>query len=109
MSRYTQLQQLAPPSPPCFESRMQWVEYCRSASQAQIRGVEPGPLIFEAGQPVRFDFGWSFCDDCDPLWRRQSRVEQRGICRPEWLKQFETPEPAIDLVALCRTPAEVNP
>lgn len=93
MNKHHLVQQLAPLAPPCFDSRLQWVTYLVSAAFAQHPG-EPGPLIFEAGKPVRFDHAWDFCVDCDAAWRREQRVVERGVCRPQWLRQFEPKEAA---------------
>lgn len=84
------VQELAPLAPPCFGSRLQWLTYCVSAAQAQVPQREPGPLITRPGEPVRFNHEFSFCQDCDAGWRKQERVVERDLCKPGWLRQFDT-------------------
>jgi hypothetical protein len=95
--------QLAPPAPPCFPSRLDWIEWLASAAAAQVKGREPGPLLLRQGAAPKegafaaFDLTVDFCADCEPAWRKQARVVERGVCKPDWLRQFApepvTPEP----------------
>jgi hypothetical protein len=87
------VESLAPPAPDCFDSRLQWLEWLSSAAEAQKKaGIaeadqpEAGPLIFEAGRPVRFNFGLSYCMDCSTPYARA--MQSRGRCNPSHLKQF---------------------
>lgn len=84
MNRSDWIADNAPPAPPCFSTRMQWVEYLRSAAaaQKQDRG-EPGPLVFEAGEPVRFNYAFSFCVDCSA--QHSLAMSRVGKCRPDHL------------------------
>lgn len=85
MNRADVIEELAPAAPPCFDSRMQWVEYLKSAAaaQKQDRG-EPGPLVFEAGQPVRFNHEFAFCVDCNAPHSLQ--MSRAGRCHPDFLR-----------------------
>lgn len=84
MSHRDWLADNAPPAPPCFSTRMQWVEYLRSAAaaQKQDRG-EPGPLVFEAGKLVRFNYAFPFCADCSA--QHSLAMSRVGKCRPDYL------------------------
>lgn len=78
------IENLAPAAPPCFDYRLQWIEWVQSAEKAH-RGPPSNakPLIFSAGEPVRFNTALSFCDDCDQRHRRSMRFA--GRCVPNWL------------------------
>jgi hypothetical protein len=117
--------QLAPAAPPCFPSRLDWIEWLASAAAAQVKGREPGPLLLRqgaaptAGAFAAFDLTLDFCVDCDPAWRKQARVVERGVCRPDWLRQFapepvaSEPEPAAlaeeELCLSIASPGEMPP
>lgn len=79
------VEQLNPPAPPCFGSRLTWLEFCVSAAEEQREARHPGPLLFAPGQPVRMNEAWDFCADCHSTYRRQMAAERR--CIPDWLKR----------------------
>jgi hypothetical protein len=72
-----------PQAPPCFGQR-QWLEYMRSASEAQTHGKR-GPILLEPGQAARLDTRWSFCKDCPADYRTRMAAERR--CLPDWLRR----------------------
>lgn len=105
MNRADWIDELAPPAPPCFDTRMGWIEYLKSAAAAQKtdRG-EPGPLILEPGQPVRFNYEFPFCCDCHA--QHSLRMSRAGRCHPEYLlilpgdrEVASAPGPADEAVA----------
>ena len=79
---------LAPAAPPCFESRGHWIEWVQSAEDAH-RGPPSNakPLLFSAGEPVRFNTALCFCDDCDANHR--AKMAGAGRCVPQWLRMRE--------------------
>jgi len=81
--RRTLVEQLAPPAPPCFGSRLQWLEFLISAAEEHRPDHGHGPLVFEAGQPVRFNQRFDFCADCPSDYRRAQQTAKR--CFPDWL------------------------
>ncbi len=88
MKHFVALVELAPLAPPCFADRLAWVEYLVSSAQSQRvggNGEERGPLLFEKGRAVRFDYGWSFCTDC--LQEHRDRMANAGACRPDFVKR----------------------
>lgn len=88
MNRAAVVEELAPPAPPCF-SRSQWIEWLRAAAAAQ-KPPRPGPLVFEAGQAVRFNTSLNFCRECG-----YSPHERRAMgrqCNPTYLRELERVE-----------------
>ena len=104
------VRRLAPPAPPCFDSRSDWLSYCCSAADEQRDAHAPGPLRFSpAGvsidtdaalknaeakpncrpslafkdKTVTFDFTFSWCDECEMAFR--SRMLKQDRCRPSHL------------------------
>lgn len=94
MSRADDAKALAPIAPPCFETRMQWQEYVAAAAEHQRPGHAPGPLLFEAGKPVRFNAAFSFCTDCTEP--HEAQMKRAGRCSPRHLYELPSPskEPA---------------
>jgi hypothetical protein len=90
--------ELAPVAPPCFSSRDQWLEYVSSAATAGRDGHLPGPLLIEAGQPVRFNPNFSFCADCDD--RHAAQMGRKGQCQPKYLIQLYAAKPAASTEAV---------
>ncbi len=85
MNRARTVREFAPVAPPCFETRSQWLTFLDSAAEQQRPG-HSGPLVFEAGEPVRFNKHFSFCIDCTPAFKAQMR--EAGQCHPKWLKNY---------------------
>ena len=81
-------ERLAPAAPPCFENRGQWLEWLKAAEEAH-RGPpgNPQPLIFKAGEPVRFNGALNFCADCGP--NHSAKMHRSGRCAPNWLRARE--------------------
>lgn len=81
--RHALIEQLAPSAPPCFSSRLAWLQWLVSADAAFTlnQGTACGsPLILEAGQPVRFNRSIWFCEDCSIGYR--SDMLKAGRCEP---------------------------
>ena len=86
MNRADLIEEVAPPSPPCFAGRRNWVLYLQSAADAKKpgRGAN-GPLIIDTnGLPV-FNRAFSFCNDCDPRHKEAMCAVSR--CRPSFLRE----------------------
>ncbi len=83
MNRTKEVTRLAPVAPPCFASRDQWVEYVVVAAADQRPGRAPGPLLIVAGEPVRFNPKFSFCEECDD--RHEGAMKAQGRCKPKYL------------------------
>lgn len=83
--------QLAPPAPPCFSSRDQWLTFLAAACVAGVDGTanEPdlAPLVFVRGEPAAFNPRFAFCADCTPEHRRRMFLE--GRCHPDALRVHE--------------------
>lgn len=94
MSRAAYINALAPIAPPCFSARSQWLVYLEDAAAEQRPGHAPGPLLFEAGRPVRFNPAFSFCTDCTD--RHEGAMRAAGRCQPRFLLTLPvlTKEPA---------------
>ena len=74
---------LAPVAPPCFGTRLQWLEYVSSCAIAYRGDHLPGPLVFEPGQPARFNPHMDICNDCTDSQAYVMRGE--GRCKPRHL------------------------
>lgn len=83
---------IAPPSPPCFTDRLNWLEFVASAAEAQAPG-QPQVLLFEAGKPVRFNLRFNFCADCTAEHRTAMAAATPTRCRPGWLADLMPKEP----------------
>jgi hypothetical protein len=92
VSRRDIVRALLPVAPPCFASRIEWAEYVTSAAEAQSEQGQPAPLIFEKGQPVRFNMNFDWCHDCDGIYAVV--MKSQGRCKPDALKQA-TPKPLL--------------
>jgi hypothetical protein len=83
MNRAALARDLAPTSPPCFQDRLSWLEYLGSAAEHQRGDYHDGPLLFTKGQPVRFNFSFSFCADCTA--QHSLAMFNEGRCNPAFL------------------------
>ncbi len=80
---------VAPPAPPCFETRMQWVAYLGSAAENQ---KENKPYdVSDRLVLVRDDEGSYqvnrrvlFCRDCTS--EHKAAMQAVGRCRPQYLR-----------------------
>lgn len=70
---------MAPVSPPCFPTRLQWLEFLTAAADQSMTRV----FVIEAGAPVRLNPRLNFCADCLDQHRREMAAAAR--CRPAWL------------------------
>lgn len=78
---------LAPAAPPCFLSRLQWVEYIASCAVDQRTAHEPGPLVLAPATPAAFNYGFDFCGDCSQRYADEKR--RAGLCEPRHLVQLD--------------------
>lgn len=90
MNKGAKAMELAPIAPPCFSSRGQWLEYVAAAAVAGRDGHLPGPLLIEAGKPVRFNPHFDLCTDCDD--RHAARMAHKGKCQPQYLIRLFAPK-----------------
>jgi|GEM_PF-2031261 len=113
-ARLDMVKQLAPPAPPCFASRMEWIEYLTSSAAAQSERGQPMPLIFEAGKPVRFNYAFDYCTDCSFSASSIAALQAQGKCKPSHLlsladlcsiaaSELDAPLPAQDNPATVTT------
>jgi hypothetical protein len=96
MSKRAVVESVAPPAPPCFDSRLHWREYLVSAAQAASEKDQPTPLIFEVGKAVRFNYAFPFCVDCDTVYRLAMLEKDR--CKPDWLIALDPRLPALQVL-----------
>jgi hypothetical protein len=86
--------ELAPPPPPCFAGREQWLEYLAWGMASEEPGHSPMRSSTETdgdGKLHRrrlFNTELNFCRDCE-RGVFKVRMEQAGRCRPAWLKARE--------------------
>lgn len=76
---------LAPPPPPCFENRMLWRDYLKSAATAQYSKGEQRVILLVNDEP-QFNTGFNFCRDCDSDTRASK--QRAGRCNPRHLKDL---------------------
>ena len=71
--------QIAPVAPPCWPTRLQWLEFLASAAEDRVEQV----LVLEPGKPARMRASFDFCAEC--IERHRVAMTQAGKCRPSWL------------------------
>lgn len=77
---------LAPVSPPCFESRVSWLEYVRAAADDVPKAHRPRayPLVFlKPPVAVQFNTNFNFCSGCLDEHKAAMRAQDR--CQPSAL------------------------
>jgi len=65
---------LAPPTPPCFPARMQWVEYLHQCQQSKRDALRP--FAADIYRPA-----FNFCRDCTRDHR--AAMTAAGRCKPQ--------------------------
>lgn len=81
---------LAPPPPPCYLNRMEWVQYLKAAAASQNDGESPKIILSAHGTP-RINYDYPYCADCTQV---HSLVMSRtGRCNPDFLKQQGATQP----------------
>lgn len=80
------LMRLAPPAPPCFEARDQWIEYLLAAQIASRSEHTAGPLILKRGEEVRFNHSYWYCVDCTA--QKSYAMHKAGRCDPHYLMKL---------------------
>ena len=83
---------LAPPRPPCFSDRAQWIEYLSSAEHG-AKGRDCGPTLGRKPEPPTFNYAFNFCRDC-PKGHELEMVKQ-GRCNPGHLRDLEMYAPKV--------------
>lgn len=79
--------QIAPKAPPCFETRLAWLEYLYSASEShkQTRLFKDGKsvvILIENGH-ARINPQFAYCRDCDA--QHSLAMSRAGRCNPKHL------------------------
>jgi hypothetical protein len=71
-------------APPCFATRMQWVEFAAEAASWQRPG-HVGPLHLDPKQhdEPQLNLGWNYCKDCDVQHQRAKAAAKQ--CDPDHL------------------------
>jgi hypothetical protein len=82
---------IAPAAPPCYETRMQWLEYLASAAESQRTTrlfADPGArvLVMEEGAAPRINPEFQFCRDCSA--QHSDRMLRAGKCQPDHLREL---------------------
>lgn len=75
---------LAPVAPPCFGTRMQWLEYVKAAGAWKISSARSSPLVLRDGLPAQFNRKFDFCRDCT----HRKEMEARKRCKPDHLHKL---------------------
>ena len=73
------LAKLAPPAPPCFNSRIEWIEWLGAALKPGAATPGTAPLISRMGN-LHFNYWVDFCSDCLPAYKAEMVSSRR--CRP---------------------------
>ncbi len=74
---------LAPPPPPCFLNRLEWVEYLKSCAASQNDGESPKVILMKDGEPV-INYDYPICADCTQV--HSLAMSTAGKCQPLFLK-----------------------
>lgn len=74
---------LAPPPPPCFLNRLEWVEYLKSCAACQYDNESPKIVLIEGHEP-RINYEYPICDDCTQEYSRA--MTAIGRCQPLFLR-----------------------
>lgn len=74
---------LAPPPPPCFLNRLEWVEYLKSCAASQNDGESPKIILITNGEP-RINWDYPICADCTQI--HSLAMTKEGRCNPDFLK-----------------------
>ena len=82
MSRRTLVLHLAPPAPPCFETRQAWVEFVCAAAE-ETKGGRLGPIDARTS-PAKFNTAFDFCRGC--LAKHALAMLDEGRCQPHYLR-----------------------
>lgn len=77
---------LAPPPPPCYQNRMQWMEYLKSCASTQIKRKSHKVILLQDDEPY-FNFEFNFCRDCNQI--QSLRMGNAGRCNPDHLKNLD--------------------
>lgn len=75
---------LAPPPPPCFLNRLEWVEYLKAAAASQNVSEAPKIIFIKDGEP-RINYDYPFCADCTQT--HSLAMAKAGRCKPNALKE----------------------
>lgn len=78
---------LAPPPPPCFLNRTQWMEYLQSAASAQNSRHEPKVILIHPDGDPYFNLDFPFCADCTQI--KSTEMLAKGRCNPNHLTNLK--------------------
>ena len=87
MNRRVIVIKMAPPAPPCFDSRLSWLEFVGSAAE-ETKGGRMGPLDARTA-PAKFNLQWDFCSGC--LAKHALAMLDEGRCVPDHLRRVCAP------------------
>ena len=74
------IRKLSPPEPPCFGSRLEWLEWLEAALICPDRSdLKTMPLVLRRGN-LHFNYQVDFCSDCLPAYKAEMVSGHR--CRP---------------------------
>jgi hypothetical protein len=77
---------LAPPPPPCFLNRVEWMEYLKSCATSQNDGESQKIILIKDGEP-RINYDYDICADCTQV--HSLAMMQQFRCQPLYLKSQE--------------------
>ena len=75
---------LAPPPPPCFLNKLEWVEYLKSCAASQNDGESPKIIYIADGEP-KINYDYPICADCTQV--HSLAMGKAGRCKPNFLKE----------------------
>lgn len=81
---------LAPPPPPCYQNRMEWVQYLKAAAASQNDGESPKIILIAQGEPA-INFDYPICADCTQV--HSLAMTKANRCNPNFLKQQGATQP----------------
>lgn len=81
------IEDLAPPNPPCFTGREQWVTYLLASHGASREAGILGPVDMRKTPPV-FNLRFDYCEDCTA--KHALRMQLAGRCKPHHLRKQTT-------------------
>ena len=78
------VEDLAPPPPPCFLNRAEWIGYLKSCAASQNDGDSPKLVLATYGAP-RINYEYPYCADCTQV--HSLAMTKEGRCNPNFLKE----------------------
>ncbi len=87
------IERAAPPPPPCFDDRAQWVAWLQVALVASDKGINP--LLYRRGKngaekATAFNHKVDYCQDCTAAYRTEMQLQER--CNPRFVADWPEAE-----------------